>query len=657
MDVETRDIENEKRVYCISHNDGNRKKSFYLTDYKNNEKLLCSAAIKSLMREKYNKYTVYLHNFSHFDVSFLIGVLSELSSKQLKPIIRDGRFIDFKFYFGNYYYFNIRDSYLLIPVSLSKLSKNFGLENKGIFPYLFVNNKNINLDYNGKFPRFKFWDFENKYDTPEYLDYKNSYIKYRSTFKNKTWNLKNETIKYCELDTEILYQVLMKFNEIIYSKYKVNAFKYPTISSLAFAIYRTNYLSVNENNYSTIPIIKDNLYKALKLGYTGGSVDVYKPYGENIFCYDVNSLYPSVMATMPMPVGEPTFFEGDISKNVKFEDLFGFLEVEVNAPLDLKIPLLQKKIETNEGFRTLSPVGKWTGVYFSEELKEAAKLGYTFKILRGYTFHQEIIFKEFITNLYKEKEESIKDSANYIITKITMNANYGRFGMKPDIEKNIIIHEKDLDKFNLDENIIISDSISLKNSKEMVSFFDLKDSDMLLGSYRNLNISVPIAAAITAYGRIFMNKFKNLPGYELYYSDTDSVYLNKELDSKFVGTKLGQFKLERIFEKAIFLAPKLYGGRYRDKDNKLKSLVKIKGFSKKIDFSKLFSLLFYDKHIELEQEKWFRDLSNQNIKVVKSTHKVKITSTKRVNIFDEKTNKFIDTKPIVLDKINSNEEK
>jgi len=41
MDVETRDIENEKRVYCISHNDGNRKKSFYLTDYKNNEKLLC----------------------------------------------------------------------------------------------------------------------------------------------------------------------------------------------------------------------------------------------------------------------------------------------------------------------------------------------------------------------------------------------------------------------------------------------------------------------------------------------------------------------------------------------------------------------------------------------------------------------------------------
>jgi len=238
-----------------------------------------------------------------------------------------------------------------------------------------------------------------------------------------------------------------------------------------------------------------------------------------------------------------------------------------------------------------------------------------------------------------------------------MNANYGRFGMKPDREKNIIIHEKDLDKFNLDENIIISDSISLKNSKELVSFFDLRDSDMLLGSYRNLNISVPIAAAITAYGRIFMNKFKNLPGYELYYSDTDSVYLDKELDSKFIDIKLGQFKLERVFKKAIFLAPKLYGGRYRDKDNKLKSLVKIKGFSKKIDFSKLFSLLFYDKHIELEQEKWFRDLSNQNIKVVKSTHKVKVSSTKRVNIFDQKMNKFIDTKPIVLDKINLNEEK
>ena len=55
------------------------------------------------------------------------------------------------------------------------------------------------------------------------------------------------------------------------------------------------------------------MYKNLKKAYTGGSVDVYKPYGEQVFRYDVNSLYPSVMKDNPMPVGYPTYFEGDFS--------------------------------------------------------------------------------------------------------------------------------------------------------------------------------------------------------------------------------------------------------------------------------------------------------------------------------------------------------
>jgi hypothetical protein len=37
-----------------------------------------------------------------------------------------------------------------------------------------------------------------------------------------------------------------------------------------------------------------------------------------------------------------------------------------------------------------------------------------------------------------------------------------------------------------------------------------------------------------------MSYFKILEGYNLYYSDTDSAYFDKELDSKYIGTKLGQ---------------------------------------------------------------------------------------------------------------------
>ena len=42
-----------------------------------------------------------------------------------------------------------------------------------------------------------------------------------------------------------------------------------------------------------IPRIESSsIYKDIKLAYYGGITEVYKPYGENLYYYDVNSLYP-----------------------------------------------------------------------------------------------------------------------------------------------------------------------------------------------------------------------------------------------------------------------------------------------------------------------------------------------------------------------------
>lgn len=58
--------------------------------------------------------------------------------------------------------------------------------------------------------------------------------------------------------------------------------------------------------------------------------------------------------------------------------------------------------------------------------------------------------------------------------------------------------------------------------------------------------AVYIAAAISGYARILINKFKNIPENTCYYSDTDSVILQKELPNNWnlVGRDLGQIKLE-----------------------------------------------------------------------------------------------------------------
>jgi len=53
-----------------------------------------------------------------------------------------------------------------------------------------------------------------------------------------------------------------------------------------------------------------------------------------------------------------------------------------------------------------------------------------------------------------------------------------------------------------------------------------------------------ISAAISAYARISINKFKNIPGNPCIMSDTDSVVLSKKLPNSFIGKDLGQMKLE-----------------------------------------------------------------------------------------------------------------
>ena len=80
-------------------------------------------------------------------------------------------------------------------------------------------------------------------------------------------------------------------------------------------------------------MIHDQIFDFIKRGYTGGSVDVIKPYGENIYRYDVNSLYPFITINRLMPVGKATYFEVNI---YQFENnSFGIFEVEVHAPNNL----------------------------------------------------------------------------------------------------------------------------------------------------------------------------------------------------------------------------------------------------------------------------------------------------------------------------------
>ena len=69
--------------------------------------------------------------------------------------------------------------------------------------------------------------------------------------------------------------------------------------------------------------------------------------------------------------------------------------------------------------------------------------------------------------------------------------------------------------------------------------------------------AIHIAAAISAYARMSINEYKNIPGNPCIKSDTDSATLPKPLPKYLVGPKIGQMKLEHEIIEAIFFLKKL----------------------------------------------------------------------------------------------------
>jgi hypothetical protein len=141
---------------------------------------------------------------------------------------------------------------------------------------------------------------------------------------------------------------------MIFDLFGKNIHRYPTLPSLAFAIFRSNFMK--EEN---IPQLSGKIAKDIRSGYTGGAVDVYIPQskpGVKIKGYDVNSLYPSQMESRLMPIGNPIYFKGDIRKIDP--NAFGFFYCNIIAPDNIMHPILQTHVKINNMVRTIAPIGR-----------------------------------------------------------------------------------------------------------------------------------------------------------------------------------------------------------------------------------------------------------------------------------------------------------
>jgi hypothetical protein len=222
----------------------------------------------------------------------------------------------------------------------------------------------------------------------------------------------------------------------------------------------------------------------------------------------------------------------------------------------------------------------------------AEKYGYKFEVFNGYTFEKGIIFKEYVEFLYNLRLQYPKTNPLNLIAKILLNSLYGRFGMS---------------EIKIKYEIFTKDEFSkISEAEDKILDFMIIEDYVLVGleiesNEDSHNISIAIASAITAYSRIHMTQFKNNPNINLYYTDTDSIYTDSELDPYFIDEKiLGKLKLENICEEAIFVAPKVYCLKT---ENDL--IVKVKGLKDTLtlDMKEFNNLLNKNHKIELHHNK------------------------------------------------------
>lgn len=589
-----------------------------ITEMKYDNMVKIGDYIGQFMTHKFHKFRIYAHNMSGFDGIFILNsllLLQENNNIKIIPTKRDNKMISIKVLFNydekyNRYRHHIifHDSYSILLTSLDKLSKNFlqdspdlmKLENKEILEIL--TNREVRI--------------KKIYNKPKY-DY----------FIHQLYN-------YSKRDCISLANILFRFGMLINEKWMINIHNYPTISSLAIAIYLTHYLKITD----LIPLVTGKIYKDISKSYHGGHTDVYMMYSnKEVHSYDYTSMYPAMMLKHEMPVGKIDKFEGNpLNVGETFKSLcdkHAFVKCTVEVDKSLNRPVYMTKVKFNNENRVMCATGTFLNqwVYLKEICYYYKLTNGKIKIdpnsiKKGYTFQSKNIFKDYITDLFKIKQSVTKDNPLYLISKILMNSLYGRFGLKQELTEHKFMSNSEIEEMLMScESITIEDIIPLDFIEKSL-VISIKNSDEV-----SLKSSIPIASAITAYARMERAEILLDESLDILYFDTDGfkslqkiteLPKYKHLDHN----GLGGLKYEGTFSESIFLMPKVYGGVYKESGEEF---TKLKGFKDNVEFETFRDLLFKNKEITLTHNKWLRDWLKSEIKIMKSPYLFKINDNKR----------------------------
>ena len=398
---------------------------------------------------------------------------------------------------------------------------------------------------------------------------------------------------YCRADVDVLKKGWRVFRDSLLTAFDIDAFHYPTISSLGDA-----YLT-EEGCYEGVHNIAGVPQRFIANASVGGRVmcaenksvriirkPVLKPflpidaekemkrvgigYVENILYktqarviekkaladFDGVSLYPSSMARIPGFLrGAPKVWD----EFVNLDKVDGyFVKIKVHkVGKKYRFPIARIKDEDGGNDWTNDLEGREITVdkFTLEDLKRYSKIEYT--ILQGYYFNNGSNAKinKVICNLFNMRLKYKKEgNPLQLVIKLIMNASYGICGLKPiDVDTRYIKEGEKKDNF-IDTHF-----------NRIKHFTQMNNNEWRFELYKEIDTHFNrqhVACEVLSVSKNIMNEVMCTAediGAMIHYTDTDSMHIDydmvtplaeefeKRYDKKLIGKNLGQFHTDFEF--------------------------------------------------------------------------------------------------------------
>lgn len=312
-------------------------------------------------------------------------------------------------------------------------------------------------------------------------------------------------VVYCQRDTEITWRFVAEMS----ARYdSIGAVMKNTLPSTAFNLFKSNYcqLNISRPNDATCELLMQAAY--------GGRVEIFKTglLEGPIDCYDINSLYPFIMATKEYPLPENGEFVDEMDDEEEF-----IAEATIRMP-PVKIPCLPVR---HKG-KLVFPIGEFRGTWAAPEIRQAIKDGAEIlKVHWCYSYGKQTCrpFTEWVNYIYGMRQKTDDPFMSYTL-KIFLNSVFGKFTEAGKLS----IYKK-------------GEITELENRPP--------HSNVVLGAYT------------TSYARLELLKHLRTFEREICYCDTDSIFIQNARSVK-TGKGLGEWKHEGKFSRAHFVLPKTY---------------------------------------------------------------------------------------------------